>query len=103
MGSAGSDIPELYASIKKEAPEIIRRFCTADCRGRSVSVLVLIERLDIPSIVTSATGADGVEDHADVLGLDLTQAITHPQQQAARLAVGPHHGHHAVDARGQGD
>src|SRR5688572_19176197 len=62
-------------------------------------VVVQVVRLDVAAVVPAALRTHRVQDHADVLGLHLSQLLAHPQQQPAALRVRPDHRHHAVHAR----
>jgi len=43
----------------------------------------------------------GVENDAQVLGLELAEAVTHALQEAARIRTGSDNRHHTVDLNGQ--
>src|SRR5436190_24287557 len=74
---------------------------TAAASGR-VTVLVFVVGLDVSAVVAAALGADAVEDDAEVLGLELPQAVTHALEQATAVAAGADHADDTIDARREG-
>src|SRR5687768_18044650 len=67
---------------------------------RSLLVLVTVVGLDVAAVVPAALGADGVEDDAEVLGLEGLELVAHPHEQSAAVAAGADHGDHAVHPGG---
>src|SRR5271167_1312388 len=67
------------------------------------AVLIVVERSDVIAVVAAAMRTHGVEHHAQMLGFDLTQTITHTLQQAAAVGSGADDCHHAVHSWSEGD
>src|SRR5687768_4634698 len=61
-------------------------------------LVVGVVGLDVSAVVAAALDADGVEDDAEVFGLDLPQCLARALEDAAAVGAGADDGDAAVDA-----